>query len=213
MKAERGKIQHSCFIQTEKKLSSSCLVVSTHTLGPLHLRRGRGGGGHFQHATRTASGVTERSWFCLLINAGSDLVQSELPLALDPVYRVSPASHTKRSVSAGTWYRRLYFSPVGKHLPVKTGTCRSSGGSDLHLMPALSLILASMTIFMYVTLQTSIILPQQQYCQFSRCTHAHTYARTHTHTHTHTHTYPHPTPLFQTIHLFTANHFNVSLIY
>ena len=48
-----------------------------------------------------------------------------------PVYRVSPASHTKRSVSAGTWYRRLYFSPVGKHLPVKTGTCRSSGGSDL----------------------------------------------------------------------------------
>ena len=45
-------------------------------------------------------------------------------------YRVSPTSHTKRSVSAGTCYRRLYFSPVlGKHLPVKSGTCRSSGSS------------------------------------------------------------------------------------
>ena len=31
---------HSCFIQTEKKRSGSCLVISTHTL-----RRGRGGGG------------------------------------------------------------------------------------------------------------------------------------------------------------------------
>ena len=51
-------------------------------------------------------------------------------MLLDPVYRVSPTSHTKRSVSAGTCYRRLYFSPVlGKHLPVKTGTCRSSRGS------------------------------------------------------------------------------------
>ena len=43
MKAERGKIvQHSCFIQTEKKLSSSYLVVGADTLGPVHLRRGRG---------------------------------------------------------------------------------------------------------------------------------------------------------------------------
>ena len=46
MKAERGEIvQHSCFIQTEKKLSGSYLVVSTHTLGPVHLRWGGGGGG------------------------------------------------------------------------------------------------------------------------------------------------------------------------
>ena len=53
------------------------------------------------------------------------------PACFRPVYRVSPTSYTKISVSAGTWYRRLNFSPVGKHLPVKTGMCRSSGGSDL----------------------------------------------------------------------------------
>ena len=34
---------------------------------------------------------------------------------------VSPASHKKAPVSAGTWYWRLYFSLLlGKHLPVKT---------------------------------------------------------------------------------------------
>ena len=44
-------------------------------------------------------------------------------LLLDPVYRVSPASHTKRCF--------YHFSTVlGKHLSVKTGTCRSGGGSD-----------------------------------------------------------------------------------
>ena len=39
---------------------------------------------------------------------------------------------TQSAVSAGTLYRRLYhFSTVlGKHLSVKTGTCRSGGGSD-----------------------------------------------------------------------------------
>ena len=40
----RMKAEHSCFIQTELKKSSSSLAVSTHTLGPVHLRRG---GGHF----------------------------------------------------------------------------------------------------------------------------------------------------------------------
>ena len=39
-----GKIvQHSCFIQTEKKQSGSYPVVSTHSLGPVHLRWGHGG--------------------------------------------------------------------------------------------------------------------------------------------------------------------------
>ena len=51
-------------------------------------------------------------------------------LLLDPVYRVSPVSHTKFSVSASTWCRQLYFSLVlGKHFLVKTGICWLSGGS------------------------------------------------------------------------------------
>ena len=60
------------------------------------------------------------------------LFSGSFHLLQDPGYRVwSLASHTKCSVSASTWYRRLYFLPVqGKHLPVKTGTRRSSGGSD-----------------------------------------------------------------------------------
>ena len=46
MKAEGGEIvQHSCFIQTEKKWSGSYLVVGTHTSEPVHLRRAQGG--HF----------------------------------------------------------------------------------------------------------------------------------------------------------------------
>ena len=50
MKAERGEIvQHICFIQTEKKRSGSYLVVSTHTLGPVHLRRGSGGTSSVRH--------------------------------------------------------------------------------------------------------------------------------------------------------------------
>ena len=58
------------------------------------------------------------------------LFSGSFHLLQDPGYRVwSLASHTKRSVSTGTWYRRLYFLPVlGKYLPVKTGICRSSGG-------------------------------------------------------------------------------------
>ena len=35
----------SCFIQTEKKRSDRYTVVSTHALGPVLLRRGRGRGG------------------------------------------------------------------------------------------------------------------------------------------------------------------------
>ena len=61
------------------------------------------------------------------------LFSGSFHLLQDPGYRVrvwSLASRTKCSVSAGTWYRWLYFLPVqGKHLPVKTSICRSSGGS------------------------------------------------------------------------------------
>ena len=59
------------------------------------------------------------------------LFSGSFHLLQDPGYRVwSLASHTKCSVSAGTWYQHLYFLLVlGKHLPVKTSICRSSGGS------------------------------------------------------------------------------------
>ena len=36
----RTTAEHSCFIQTEMKQYSTYLAVSTHTLGPVHLRRG-----------------------------------------------------------------------------------------------------------------------------------------------------------------------------
>ena len=52
------------------------------------------------------------------------LFSQGIHLLLDPVYRVSPASHL---ISAGTWYRQLYFSlGLGKHLPAKTGICSDS---------------------------------------------------------------------------------------
>ena len=59
------------------------------------------------------------------------LFSESFHLLQNPGYRVwSLASHTKRSVSAGTWYRRLYLLPgLGKHLLVKTSMCWSSGGS------------------------------------------------------------------------------------
>ena len=61
------------------------------------------------------------------------LFSGSFHLLQDPWYIVwSLASHTKRSVSAGTWYWQLYFLVVlGKHLPVKTSLCRSSGGSAI----------------------------------------------------------------------------------
>ena len=63
------------------------------------------------------------------------LFSGSFHLLQDPGYRVwSLASHTKCSVSAGTWYWRLYFLLVrGKHLLVKNGICRSSGGSGLDM--------------------------------------------------------------------------------
>ena len=72
------------------------------------------------------------SLFCLLNITRHDLVSGSFHLLQDPGYRVwSLASHTKRSVSASTWYQWLHFLPVlGKHLLVKTGICRSSRGSE-----------------------------------------------------------------------------------
>ena len=72
-----GKIvQHSCFIQTEKKRFGTLQSVSNHTLGPVHprRRRGRGRGGVLLACDTFGVCVTERSLFCLLINTGSDLV-------------------------------------------------------------------------------------------------------------------------------------------
>ena len=59
------------------------------------------------------------------------LFSGSFHLLQDPGYRVrSLASHTKRSVSASSWYQWLYFLLVlGKHLPVQTGICRSRRGS------------------------------------------------------------------------------------
>ena len=129
-----GLVQHSCFIQTEKKLSGSYLVVSIHTLGPCSFEDGLGGGGG---GTSSMRHVRLLVWlsvhgFASWSAPEAILFSRSFHSLLDPVYRVCPTSHTKRSVSAGTWYRRLYFSPVlGKHLPVKTGICRSSGGSGV----------------------------------------------------------------------------------
>ena len=59
------------------------------------------------------------------------LFSGSFHLLQHPGYRVCCLeSHTKCSVSAGTWYQRLYFLLVlGNHLLVKTSICRSSRGS------------------------------------------------------------------------------------
>ena len=129
-----GKIvRHSCFIQTEMKRSGSYLVVSTPTLGPVHLKRvQRGGWGAGGEVTSSMRHVRLLVWpsvhgFVCWSSPEAILFIQSFHLLLDPL---DSASHTVRSVSAGTWYWRLYFSPVlGKHLPVKTSICRSSGGS------------------------------------------------------------------------------------
>ena len=72
-------------------------------------------------------------------------------LLQDTGYRVwSLACHTKRSVSAGNWYRRLYFLPVpGKHSLVKTGICLSSGGSVFYCFLVMEML--------YVTVFTTCL--------------------------------------------------------
>ena len=60
----RTKAEHSCFIQTEMKQSSSNLAVSTHTLWPVHLRK-RGGGVGGSHLARDKHGVScDWAFFC-----------------------------------------------------------------------------------------------------------------------------------------------------
>ena len=45
MKTEREYLFITAALFKQKKRSGSHLVVSTHSLGPAHLRKGRGGGG------------------------------------------------------------------------------------------------------------------------------------------------------------------------
>ena len=76
--------------------------------------------------------------FCLLVNTRSDLVYLSwsFHLLLDPGYRVSPASHTKCSVWAGTWYRWLFswsfhllMDPVYRVSPASRTKCSVSAGT------------------------------------------------------------------------------------
>ena len=116
-KVEGKIVHHSCFIQTEMKRSGSYLVVNTHTLGPAHLRRGWGGS--LLACNRYSFWCDSLYGFACWSTPEMILFSRSFHLLLDPVYRASPASHTKRSVSASTWHWWLYFSPVlGKHLPV-----------------------------------------------------------------------------------------------
>ena len=120
----RTKAEHSCFIQTEIKQSSSYLAVSTHTLGPVHLRRGREGVAsstwHVQHLVWLSITFS----FFFLVACWSTLKATlfilSFHLLLGPGYRVSPASDTKRCFSQYL-IPTLYFLPVlGKRLLVKT---------------------------------------------------------------------------------------------
>ena len=76
--------------------------------------------------------------FCLSVNTRSDLVYLSwsFHLLLDPGYRVSPASHTKCSVWAGTWYRWLFswsfhllMDPVYRVSPASLTKCSVSAGT------------------------------------------------------------------------------------
>ena len=132
MKAEQGKIVwHSCFIQTEKKLSGSYLVVSTHTLGPVHLRRSKGKGGREGGALLACDMygfwcdrtfmvlLADQHWKRSCLARASTCFWTQCTENLQQVMQTV----TKRSVSASIWYRRLYFNfllVLGKHLPVKT---------------------------------------------------------------------------------------------
>ena len=79
------------------------------------------------------------------------LFSGSFHLLQDPGYRVwSLESHTKRSVSAGTWNRQLKNLPVlRQHLPVKTGTCRSSGSSGSPVSHSHAYSTCHRTIYIY----------------------------------------------------------------
>ena len=81
---------------------------------------------------------------------------------------------TQSAVSAGTWYRRLYFSTVlGKHLLVKTGTCRSGGASDSGdstlLAPSKFLALALSLLFIVCALSSPVDICCQTIGNAIRC--------------------------------------------
>ena len=105
---------HSAQLLYPNRNEQSCsyLVNSTHTLGHVHLRRwgGGGGGGHFSMQHIWLLVWLSVHGFACWTTPKAILFSRSFHLLLDPVYRVSPASHTKCSVSAGTWYRQLYFS-------------------------------------------------------------------------------------------------------
>ena len=76
------------------------------------------------------------------------LFSGSFHLLQDPGYRVwFLANHTKRLVSASTWYWWLYFLLVlGKHLQVKKGICWSSGGSGLRVLCQVKIKLCTCTL-------------------------------------------------------------------
>ena len=75
----------------------------------------------FQYVTCTASGVTVNA-HCFVCWSPPEVIlfSRSFHLLLDPGYRVAAASHTKHSVSAGTWYRYKGNLITGKnrHMPV-----------------------------------------------------------------------------------------------
>ena len=141
-------VHHSCFIQTEMKRSGSYLVVNTHTLGPVHLRRGWGGS--LLACNRNSFWCDSLYGFACWSTPEMIWSSRSFHLLLDPVYRASPASHTKRSVSASTWHWWLYFSPVlGKHLPVIKKTAFTSLAEALYTI-TLSVCIICMCVCIHV---------------------------------------------------------------
>ena len=104
------------------------LAVSTHTLGPVDSRRGEGE----LLLACDAYGIW-CDWVFIVLLADWHWMQSCLAGTSTCFWTqgIEPANHTKRSVSASTWYQWRYFLLVlGKHLLVKTSICQSSRGCD-----------------------------------------------------------------------------------
>ena len=111
------------------------LAVSTHTLGPVLLRRGVLEVKGFASSMWCVRHLVWQRVFTdtvLTTTLEVILFNQSFHLHLDPGYRVYPAGHTKCSVllSASTWYRQLNVLPGHwEHIPVKTSICWSSRGS------------------------------------------------------------------------------------
>ena len=161
-KAEWGEIvQHSCFLQAEKKWSGRAILLSAFILSDLSIWGGGGGGGTSSMRQVQLLVLLSSNGFTCWSTPEVILFSWRFPLHLDLVYRVSPASHTKHSVSAGTWYQRLYFSLVpGKHLLVKTGICRSSRGSEVWVPAEFSFPLSTFCADSHLGIPSTPVLPQ-----------------------------------------------------